>query len=535
MKLFTAAQMKEIDRIAIEERGILSTLLMERAAKAIVNEVLKLPLPGPKKTGRAIAFLVSSKNGLKPTQEEIAQLEKEYWATKQRSAVVYCGPGNNGGDGIAAARFLMREGWQVKCILVGKREKMTEDSREMERRLVEAGGSLEDFDPDDRMGYSGYDVAIDALFGIGLNSELRPDAVKATKAMKWAHWIVSADIPSGVQADNGKVFENAVNADLTVTFSAGKPGLYVGDGAVHAGRVVIADIGIPQDLMDEGCGIAVAPKPELHRRKRDAHKGQFGKLFILAGSVGYTGAPGLASRAAVRAGAGLVTLAVPQEIYPIVAVKCDEAMVWPWPEQYESILAKASACDAALIGPGLGQGERAKELVLALLRDLTCPVILDADGLNIVAKHIDVLDKRDGLTILTPHDGEFARLSGCTLPIADRANAAMAFAERHHCVLVLKGHRTVTAVWGQRCAVNTTGNPGMARGGSGDALAGLMAGLLVQRSAKNPSYLDRVPDAVWLHGRAGDLAAEDKGEYGMNIGDLIEQIPYAMKECEEEA
>ena len=534
MKLFAAAQMKEIDRIAIEERGIPSTLLMERAAKAIVKEVLALPLPGPQNGARSIAFILSSKNGRRPTEEELARMEQDYWATKQRSAVVFCGPGNNGGDGIAAARFLLKESWHVKCVLVGKREKMTADSREMERRLIEAGGVLEDFDPEKWFEYTG-DVAVDALFGIGLNSELRSNAVEAIKYMKMAHWIVSADVPSGVQADTGKVFEGAVKADVTVTFSAGKPGLYVGDGAIHAGRIVVADIGIPQELLEDGCGIMVTPKPELRRRKRDAHKGNFGKLFILAGSVGYTGAPVLASRAAVRAGAGLVTLAVPQEVYPIVAVKCDEAMVWPWPDRYEDILEKAKACDLALIGPGLGQSQRAEELVLALLRDLTCPVILDADGINIVARHIDVLDKRDGLTILTPHDGEFARLSGCAMPIEDRLEAARNFAEEHHCVLVLKGHRTITAVWNRICMVNTTGNPGMARGGAGDALAGLMAGLLVQRNVKNPAFLDRVPDAIWLHGRAGDLAAADKGEYGMNIGDLIEQIPYAIKECEEEA
>jgi len=535
MKLFTAAQMKEIDRIAIEERGIPSTLLMERAAKAIVKEVLALPLPGPRKGASSVAFIVSSKNGCRPTEEELARLEREHWAAKQRSALVFCGPGNNGGDGIAAARFLLKEGWRVKCVLVGKREKMTEDSREMERRLMEAGGVLEDYDSDDWSKYAGHDVAIDALFGIGLNSELRPDAARAVSDMKTAQWIVSADIPSGVHADTGKVFERAVKADVTVTFSAGKPGLYVGDGAIHAGRIVVADIGIPQDLLENGCGVLVTPKPELRRRKRDAHKGNFGKLFILAGSVGYTGAPVFASRAAVRAGAGLVTLAVPQEVYPIVAVKCDEAMVWPWPDRYEDILEKAKTCDLALIGPGLGQSQRAEELVLALLRDLTCPVILDADGINIVARHIDVLDKREGLTILTPHDGEFSRLSGCALPMEDRLEAARNFAEDHHCVLVLKGHRTITAVWNRICTINTTGNPGMARGGAGDALAGLMAGLLVQRKTKNPAYLDRVPDAIWLHGRAGDLAAADKGEYGMTIGDLIEQIPYAMKECEEEA
>ena len=523
MELFTAAQMKEIDRVAIQERGIPSTLLMERAAKAIVQEILALPIP--RKSKRNSAFWITT-DGKEPSEEEKAA----YWANLPRSAAVFCGPGNNGGDGIAAARFLLKEGWRVKCVLVGKREKMTEDSREMERRLIEAGGILEDFDPEDAGKYLGFDVAVDALFGIGLNSDLRPDAARAVSRIHCAQWVVSADIPSGVHADTGAVMGSAVRADMTVTFSAGKPGLYVGKGAVHAGWVVVADIGIPRELMEEGCGVTVMEPPALRRRARDAHKGDFGRLFILAGSEGYTGAPVLASRAAVRGGAGLVTLAVPREIYPIIAVKCDEAMPWPLPDDYDAVLKKASACDVALIGPGLGQSEQTEKLVLTLLRDLKCPVILDADGLNILSRHINVLDKRQAVTVLTPHDGEFARLSGCTLPIADRLQAARDFAEKHHCILVLKGHRTITAVWNRRCVVNTTGNPGMARGGSGDALAGLMAGQLAQ----HPEWLDAVPEAIWLHGRAGDLAAEEKGEYGMTVGDLIEQIPYAMKECEEE-
>lgn len=268
-----------------------------------------------------------------------------------------------------------------------------------------------------------------------------------------------------------------------------------------------------------------AQRPVLPRREREAHKGSFGRLFILAGSRGYTGAPVLCANAAVRTGAGLVTLAVPEEIYPIVAAKCcPEAMVWPLPEDYDMILEKAAACDAVVIGPGLGQGRQAEQLVLDLLRDLKCPVILDADGLNILAKHIYILDKRESVTILTPHEGEFARLSGCSLPVEHRVPAAVRFAEAHSCTLVLKGHRTVTAVKGNSCTVNTTGNPGMAQGGSGDALAGMLGALVCQFGA------DCAADGVWLHGRAGDLAAADKGEYGMTVTDLIEQIPYALKE-----
>lgn len=264
----------------------------------------------------------------------------------------------------------------------------------------------------------------------------------------------------------------------------------------------------------------------LPRRPRDSHKGDYGRLFLLAGSRGYTGAPCLAARAAVRGGAGLVTLAVPEDVYPIVAAKCcDEVMVWPLPEDDGAVVDRAGGCGAAVIGPGLGQGERAERLVLRLLRELDCPVILDADGLNIVSRHIDVLDERRGQTILTPHDGEFARLSGCELPIRDRLGAARSLAAERRCVVVLKGHRTVTAAENGGCAVNSTGNPGMAKGGSGDVLAGLMGGLLAQGGG-----LDEAAKAVWLHGRAGDLAAEDRGEHGMTPSDLIERLPDALKE-----
>ena len=269
--------------------------------------------------------------------------------------------------------------------------------------------------------------------------------------------------------------------------------------------------------------------PCLPRRARDAHKGDFGRLFILAGSREYVGAPVLCANAAVHTGAGLVTLAVPEEVWPVVAAKCcNEAMVWPLPRDYDAILNKASACNAVVIGPGLGQDERAEELVCSLLRDLTCPVILDADGLNVLAKHIDVLDNRDGLTVLTPHEGEFARLSGCRLPVTDRVSVARDFAVDHRCVLILKGCSTVTAHPDGTCVVNTTGNPGMARGGSGDVLAGMLGAMVCQFGCG-----DSLAEAVWLHGRAGDLAAVEKGEYGMTVTHLIEQIPYAMKECVE--
>lgn len=522
MNLYTAAQMREADRRAIEELGIPSAQLMENAAMAVVREVRALSIPGPGLDG-PVGWVTT--DGHAPTPEEQA----EFWAMRRRSAIVWCGPGNNGGDGVAAARLLMEMGWRVKCVLVGDRDKMTGDCLEMERRLVEEGGMLEDFDPEHKEQYMPFDVAIDALFGVGLRRDLGPDAALAARMTRWGTgWVVSVDVPSGIHADTGEVMGSAVKADLTVTFSRGKPGLYVGQGAVHSGRVVVADIGIPDDLYPERSQTVLAGREDLYLAPRpvDGYKGDFGKLFILAGSRGYTGAAALCARAAARSGAGLVTLAVPEDVYPILAVKCcDEVMVWPWPENDGEIVERAKGCTAAVIGPGLGQGQRTEKLVLTLLRELTCPIILDADGLNIISRHIDVLDEREELTVLTPHDGEFARLSGCELPIRDRLGAARDFAAKHRCAVVLKGHRTITAAENGGCAVNSTGNPGMAKGGSGDALAGLMGGLLAQHGG-----LDEAVKAVWLHGRAGDLAAEDKGEHGMTPSDLIERIPDALKE-----
>ena len=267
----------------------------------------------------------------------------------------------------------------------------------------------------------------------------------------------------------------------------------------------------------------------LPRRQRQAHKGSFGRVQIFAGSVGYTGAPVFAARAAVRTGAGLVFLNVPKQVWPVVAAKCDEAMARPAPLCPAGLCRQMGGCDAALIGPGLGQSRRAERAVHRLLRELDVPVVLDADGLNAIAGRLDLLKKRTAPTVLTPHEGEFARLCGCSLPVENREEAARQFATKHNCVLVLKGHRTVTAAPDGRVWVNTTGNPGMAKGGSGDVLSGMILALLGQGFAPEES----AAMAVWLHGRAGDLCALEYGEYAMTPGDLLDALPRAIRELEE--
>lgn len=517
MKLMTAAQMRELDRIAIVERQIPSIDLMERAAEGVAAAALSL-LP--------------EKNG------------------KCRAAVL-CGAGNNGGDGIAAARLLFLKGVQVRCFLVGSYEKLTPDSIEMTRRLSDCGIELELFDPESETQMHcirACDVVIDAVFGVGLSREVADGSVfaAAIDAMNAAHGkVVSADITSGIAADSGRVLGRAVQADQTVTFTFPKIGQAVGDGAVYSGAVTVHDIGIPSDLLRETGSNVQTMEPEFVRwalppRKADGHKGTFGKLLIVGGAVGYTGAPYLAASAAVRTGCGLVYLGVPASIWHVEAAKCVSAMPFPLPEKIdrltkctalvtEQALQKAeeklSTCNVLALGPGLGRAPQTEKLVLELLKTEK-PVVLDADGINALAGHIDVLDARRGrITILTPHDGEFARIGG-DLSHGDRIRAARDFAMAHGCVLVLKGHRTVVATPEGNCLVNTTGSSALAKGGSGDVLTGVIASLLAQGAGA----VQAAAAGVWLHGRAGDLAEQTLTAYGVTPEDTAHSLPLAIRE-----
>ena len=260
----------------------------------------------------------------------------------------------------------------------------------------------------------------------------------------------------------------------------------------------------------------------LPRRQADGHKGTFGRVYVLGGAVGYTGAPVFAGEAAVRTGAGLVFVGVPGEIYPIVASRCACAMARPLPERYAALLEEMSACDVSVMGPGLGRAPGTAETVLSLLRDLPVPVVLDADGINVAAGHIDLLTGRRGPTVLTPHQGEFLRLGG-DLSRGREAGAAD-LARRTGCVVVLKGPGTLVAAPDGRLLRNTTGNCGMAKGGSGDVLAGMIAALMGQ----GLDGVDAAACGVWLHGCAGDLCARDLTEYAMTPGNMVERLPVAF-------
>lgn len=538
MILATAAQMKEMDRIAIEEMGIPSLDLMERAAEGIAE---------------AVEDLMNKKQTWLPEQSGtcICGDEKQSWSKRPgegpHRAVVFVGVGNNGGDGVAAARLLAKKGWMVSVIVVGDRAKMTADTSAMEQRLKEVGLALEPFASDDASLCSLLtrcamcDVFIDALFGVGLCRDVGGDFAAAIALMNSCPQVpvVAADIASGLSADSGKVLGCAVRAAVTVTFSMAKIGHFVDQGSLYTGRLIVHDIGIPREVMtsqqmlcrtiDEAYVREILPE-----RPCDGHKGTFGKDYVLAGSVGFTGAPVFASRACTRTGAGLVTVGTSASAWHVVAGKCMEEMPYPLPEQdgkisaqaYEAIRHRAEGCDAILIGPGLGRSMESDGLICRCVEEFSQPLVLDADGINAVSAHIDSLQRRRGrVTVVTPHDGEFARLGG-DLHTQSRLEAARSFAAEYGCILVLKGHRTIVAAPDGRAAVNVTGNSGMAKGGSGDVLSGMILSLLGQGAAG----FEAACAAVWLHGRAGDLAAEQLGEYAMTPSDLLGKLPAALQD-----
>jgi len=366
---------------------------------------------------------------------------------------------------------------------------------------------------------------------------LRGDALLATEMInKSRACVIAADIPSGVNADTGAIPGIAVRADVTVTFSSAKPGHFIEPGCARCGELRIREIGIPGELVDKAPSAVFAVTAEdvgLPRRQLVSHKGDYGRVLIVAGSAGYTGAPALCARAASRMGAGLVFLGVPDSIYDIMAVKLDEEMPFPLPDDglgrlaaktTGEILRRAGECDVCLIGPGLGRSPEITELVMSAIRIAKAPIVLDADGLSAISGNTDILDKSEYPLILTPHPGEFARLGG-ELTSGDRLGSARAFAMKSRCILVLKGHRTITAFPDGSTYINTTGGPAMAKGGSGDVLAGMIAALIGQKFP----VIEAVTTAVYIHGLAGDLCAEHYGEYSVTASDIIAMLPKAAR------
>jgi len=545
MKLATAGQMRDVDNHVIENLGVSGAELMSKAA------------------------------------EHLARAAMEHVPPKGYVAV-FCGTGNNGGDGIGAAAYLIQNGVSVRTIIVGNPEDLTPDSQKMAERLVSRGGSLERFLPSsDIVDFVSHcAVVIDAVYGIGLNSELRDNALSAVSIINSSGaFVISADIATGVHADTGAILGDAVRASLTITFSLAKPGHFVEPGCICCGELRVCDIGIPPALLS---GIvshmyaAMSSDIFLPKRRRNTHKGDYGRALVIAGSVGFSGAPALSARAATKTGAGLVSLGVPKSIYDIMAVKLNEEMPFPLPENGKGqlvanatgeILRRVKDSDVCLLGPGLGLSDEIPELVQSIIRMSETPVVLDADGLNAIAGNVEALGQATCPLILTPHPGEFARLcgsaayaavsggevtgSGAAVDVttsgaaatggagadipdssaaapADRIRAACDFASKYGCILVLKGHRTIMALPNGIAYVNTTGGPAMAKGGSGDVLAGMITALIAQKLP----IVHAVVAAVYIHGLAGDMCADEYGEYSVTASDIIDMLPRAIKEIE---
>jgi NAD(P)H-hydrate epimerase len=389
-------------------------------------------------------------------------------------------------------------------------------------------------------------LIVDAIFGTGLLKAAEGlyaaaiEDINKTRAFK-----VAVDIPSGLSSDTHKIMGPTVKADLTAALAAPKIGHVLPPAEDYIGELVISNISIPPSLLeDESLKLELLEKedikPFLKKRKRDSHKGTYGHLFIVSGSLGKTGAAAMAAKAALRMGAGLVTVGTPQSCLPLVARSMTELMSEPLPETPQktisvdalpAIQGLLKGKDALLIGPGISTNPSTAKLVLSLLPKLTVPVVIDADGLNILAENLDVLKSLTKPAVLTPHPGEFARLVGLAINdvLDHRLELVPQFAEKYGVHLVLKGYRTLIASPQGNVFINSTGNPGMATGGSGDVLSGMIAALIIQEK----DILGATLAAVYLHGLSGDIGAKKLGERSLIAGDLIKFIPQALREVEQ--
>jgi NAD(P)H-hydrate epimerase len=506
--VLTPQEAVELDR-ATQARGVPAAVLMERA-------------------GWAVARSVADVSG----------------GTYGRRVLVVCGKGNNGGDGLVAARHLSRWGVRVEAILLQDPTALREPSLGNHRRLIEETDVRVRTVPvpglDARL--SRADVVVDAIFGTGFVGAPEGAWAEAIESVNAApRPVVAVDIPSGVDGATGEVAGAAVRADLTVTFGAAKAGVVLLPGAELAGDVRVVDIGFPEDLVPTALGLSepadvLAVLPE---REVDAHKKASGTLVVVAGSRTMPGAAGLIARAAGRAGAGYVFVATPASVLPLVQATSTETVGVALPETPEgtvatdaldAVLELAADAHAIAIGPGLTTDDRTQAFVRALVRASPAPVVLDADGLNAFAGRLDEVAERASEAVLTPHLGELGRLLGRRVGPADRLGAARELAARAGAVAIVKGTRTVVADPQGDARVNPTGTPALATAGTGDVLTGVIGGLL----ARGIDPFSASWAAAYVHGLAGVLAGRDLGT-GVVAGDVAERLPEAFAAVEAQA
>jgi NAD(P)H-hydrate epimerase len=494
MKTVSAAEMRELDRRTIEN-GVTGEELMRRAGQGIAE---------------IAGDILASRGG--------------------KSILLIAGTGNNGGDVFAAATLLSNSDFELEVWICGSQTKIKGEAQLHLKKMVRAGIIPKEVrSTNDLIPKTDPDLIIDGLLGTGSKG---PPRGFMAPLIEWINtegqhaFVIAIDIPSGIDADSGIAGGPAVKADLTATIGLPKTELIRPEALPYTGSVEVIDIGIPFEFSDDTDGgdeAAMIDRSDifLPRRERDSHKGTYGHVLLIGGSKGFTGAIAMAARAALRSGAGLVSVLTPEDVYPIVAQACGpEVMVHPVPNlgtltvDFSSQWKKITA---VLAGPGLGQ---LPELVERLLETCPVPLVLDADALCVAPEKIAAAK---GPVVLTPHPGEFARLFGA--PVTDRWRQAQAAAEKTGKTIILKGAGTIVAKPGHKLAVNLTGNPGMATGGSGDVLAGLLTGLLGQ----GMETFNAAMTAVYLHGLAGDIAAHDFTQSALTATDIIEALPDAFR------
>jgi hydroxyethylthiazole kinase-like uncharacterized protein yjeF len=515
MKIASAAQMREMDRQTIEEYHVPGLVLMENAALRVVEAL----------------------------QECFAPLRGK------RIAIV-CGKGNNGGDGLAVARHLAtRIGARVTVFLTSEPSEFHGDAA-TNFQMATAFGL--DIRPATALDLTSTDLIVDALLGTGLKGPATGTIADFINVLNSSGLpIVSVDVPSGVNSDTGQADGPCVHAKITVTFALPKYGLIDFPGAEYAGVVVVADIGMPRPVMQADAihvwqteAADVARELPWRDNGRDSNKGKFGHVMALAGSDGFVGAPIMVAEAAARGGAGLVTLAIPEGIHQAAMCRVSPVIMTRGLTQspegtfgkdaLESALQMVEKANAVALGPGMGQGAEAAEFTRRFVAQCPAPMVIDADALNLLSQEPDrgasIIKSRTGQTILTPHPGEMGRLLGIGTEDVqrDRRAAVTQAAEIYGCVVLLKGARTLIADPDGRLNVNTTSNPGMATGGAGDVLTGLLAALLAQHLEP----LMAAACGAYVHGLAGDLAASETGRTGLIATDLIAHLPRAIAQCQ---
>ncbi|MGI6119043.1 MAG: NAD(P)H-hydrate dehydratase [Desulfosporosinus sp.] len=519
MRVVNAEQMRQIEEKAFNHYGIPSILLMENAAWAVVEEI------------------------------------RRYFSVEQadirgRKAVVLVGKGNNGGDGMAVARHLVSQGMDVTVFLFAEPKELQGDAALNFQLFQKTAGKCFIIEGEKqhrvtRLALAQADVVVDALFGIGMRGALPSLIEEYVKDVNRAPgWIISIDIPSGLDANTGKVYRTAVHAQTTVTFGLPKWGLFLGEGPAYSGRVVVDPISIPAAyLEDEGISTFVLTDEDVRKmlpaRNLKGHKGTHGKGILVAGSKGMSGAAVLAGRGALRSGIGLLQIVTPQGIAKDVDNAITEATTWSAPgeeclnkEAWSVILKQSVRAQALAVGPGLAQNPDFITVLGEILSNISCPVVLDADAINLVASEPGLLGLRNGRgpLILTPHPGEMARLCKCSIEDVEgnRLDLAVAKAVEWEAIVVLKGSVTIIASPDGRAFFNPTGNPGLGTGGTGDVLTGSILAWLAQ----GVQPLEAACLGVYLHGKSADFLACEYGWSGFTASQVADSLPIVRSKLE---